>query len=262
MRSARDLFLALLLAVTLAGCAASGESESRQSAPTTSATGGNAHFQIADLAIVGPRPGTLHEDDPNATIRYTIQQPTDAPGAQTAFVTFLLNGRILDVTQLKLAPGENKTYERLVTGLRDLQTVQAEVRAAGTIAKAHADILAWPRAAQGTLTLGPLTVRADHALLESDGRIHVNLTIDHPGPAQEIRDFRVKMLCITTQGTIAATKSVDVESPTLGNTTGVDVLVADCRHERYGLEFKARSDAGDLMGRLLFVPEGWRPASP
>lgn len=262
MRSAREPILALLLAATLAGCAASGANESRQSAPTTSATGGNAEFQITDLAIVGPHPGALHEDDPNATIRYTIQQPTDAPGTQTAFVTFLLNGRILDVAQLKLAPGENKTVERLVTGLRDLPAIQAEVRAAGTTAKAHADILAWPRAAQSALAIGPLTVRADHGLLETDGRVLVNLTIDHPGPAQEIRDFRVKMLCITTEGAIAATKSVDIEPPTLGNMTGVDVLLSDCRHERYGLEFKAQSDAGDLVGRLLLVPEGWRPASP
>lgn len=263
----RILLSALLLATAFAGCAEPGASESAQQGgptPTPTLTGSNARFEVIDLVILGPdgEIGLLHEDDENATIRYIVRQPTDAPGRETAFVTYVLNGRIVDIAQLHLDPGDSKQYERTISDLRAIKTIGVEVRAAGSIAKASADILTWPRAAEGTLTLGPVTIRADYGLMETDGRVLVNLTIDHIGPEQKFGDFRVKMLCITPEGEIDATKSVDVAAPTLGNMSGVNVIVDNCAYAFYGLEFKARGEEGDLVGRMLLVPAGWRPPTP
>lgn len=267
MLSARIVLCVLLLATAFTGCAEPGAESVEPGAPPTTPTnpGSAARFQVTDLVILAPdgTVGPLHEDDANATIRYVIRHSADATGDETAFVNYVLNGRILDVTQLTLQPGESKQFERKVTDLRAGGTIRVEVRAGSSTAMANADVLAWPRAAQGTLALGPVTIRADYGLMETDGRVLVNLTIDHVGPAQEFRDFRVKMLCLSPQGEILSTKSVDLDTPTLGNMSSLDVVVDDCQHERYGLEFKARGDDdSDLVGRMLLVPAGWRPPAP
>lgn len=269
MHARRALLVGLiLLATALAGCASLGDGVKTGGdilPPPTNTTGGNvttgAHFQVADLLILAPdgKARQLYEDDPKATVRYVIRQPSEAEATETAFVTYILNGRIVDVHQLKLAPGEEKAYERSVTGLRDNRTLQVEVRAGAASAKAEATVQAWPRAGEDELVLGPLGIRVPYGLVEQDGRVLVNLTLDHRGPEQTFRDFRMKGLCLAENGSITSTSTVRIQPPTLGNSTGVDVLMDNCRNGFYGLEFKATSADGELFGRLLLVPDGWRP---
>lgn len=271
MHAPRAAFVGLVVLVSaLAGCAGLGDGveTSGDILPPTNSTGGSvtpsAHFEIVDLRILAPneKARQLYEDDAEAIVRYTVRQPADVEGAETAFVTYILNERIVDVLQLKLAPGEEKNYERRVTGLRDNRTLHVEVRAASASAKAEATVLDWPRAGQDELILGPLAIRVPYGLVEQDGRVLVNLSLDHRGPAQTFREFRMKGLCLGGDGSVNETASVRVEPPTLGNSSGVDVLLPNCPEAFYGLEFEATGAEGEIFGRLLLVPEGWRPPQP
>lgn len=255
------LCVALLAAATLAGCTgrpdetvqAGGNVEPSPVGNGTATPG--ARFEVAGLEILRAdrTPGPLHEDD-HALIRYTIREPADAPKAETAFVTYLLDGRIIDTQQLKLEPGEERTIERTLLDLHALPTISVEVRAASSVQRASSQVLAWPRAGAESLFLGPLEIRADYGLMEKDGRVLVNLTIANGGPEQELRDLRAKMLCELPNGTIRATNSVRIEPPPEGTTTTLDVLLDDCgAHTRYGIELKAHVATGDIAGRLLLV---------
>lgn len=271
MHASRALSLALLLLVAvLAGCTSGGGPAEAQEPtpvvttpadPTPAANGSSgARFLIEGLVIVGPEGNaTLREDDAHALVRYTVRQPADAPKTEAAFVTYLFNGRIVDVVQLKLAPGEEKEYERKVTDLRANKTFRVEVRAGASSAKAEAQVTPWPRAGEDELLLGPLAIRIPFGLVEQDGRALVNLTLDHRGPEQTFRDFRAKTLCLGADGTTKPTQSVRLEAPTLGNSTGADVYLDDCPEGYYGIEFKAVAGEGEIVGRLLLVPDDWRP---
>lgn len=270
----RSALLALVvLAAGLAGCTGGGGgSESIDpdgtngtivTPTTTTTTGTRAHFKISDIQFFAPdgKARQLYEDDANATIRFTVYQPEDAPGPETAFVSYMLNGRFMDnPQQIRLAPGEKREYEREIDGLRDNRTIRVEVRAGSASASNETKVVNWPRAGQDALRVGPLTMRADFGLLEQDGKVLVNLTLVNDG-AEEIDDFRVKMLCADASGDIETTRSIDTPAPTPGNSTGVDVLVEDCGtgETRYGLEAKGEDSTGKLWGRLLLVPDDWRP---
>lgn len=282
----RSALLAILVLVAgLAGCMGGGGSESSDpgngtqgngngnangsgtvaTPPTTTTNGSRAHFRVSDIAILAPdgKARPLYEDDANATIRYTVLQPEDAPGPETAFVSFILNGKLVDAAQIRLEPGQERDYERLVEDVREMGTLRVEVRAGSSVMKNQTTIQEWPRAGTDSLRIGPLTVRADYGLLEQDGKVLVNLTLRNDG-TEEIDDFRVKMLCADASGEIQTTRSIDTPAPTPGNSTGVDVLVEDCGtgETRYGLEAKGKDSTGQLWGRLLLVPEGWRPTDP
>ena len=266
----RVLVLATVLAAaSFAGCtrpeeAADGGNDTTNltTTPTGSVTPG-ARFRVAALEILHPdgRPGPLYEDAGGALIRYTIEEPADAPGAETAFVTFKLNGRIVDVQQLKLEPGQNRTFERTLGDVRDNRTIRVEVIAGSSSARAETTVQDWPRAGRDTLTAGPLQIRADFGLMEHDGRVLINLTLKNVGPEQEFRDFRAKMLCAQSDGSIRSTNSVRIPYPSVNNSTGVDAILDDCGSDtRYGVEFKASGDGGvEHLGRLLLVPDAWRP---
>lgn len=266
-------FRALVLAMVVAAASAAGctrpdeaaDDPDRTTVPTTIPTGNvtpGARFQVASLEILhlDGTPGELHEDDGGALIRYIVLEPADAPRAETAFVTYKLNGRIVDVQQLKLEPGQNKTYERKIGDLRDNRTIRVEVSAASSVKRTEATVKDWPRAGSDTLEFGPLRIRADFGLMEQDGRVLINLTLQNVGPEQPFRDFRAKMLCALPNGTVKSTSSVRLDMPTVNNSTGVDAILDDCGTDtRYGIEFKARGAEGpDLVGRLLLVPVGWR----
>lgn len=274
----RSTLLALVvLAAGLAGCTGGDDSESTDgnttptngtvtTPPTTTTNGTRAHFRVSDIQILAPdgTPRQLYEDDANATIRYTVSQPEDAPGPETAFVSYTLNGDLAHAEQIRLEPGEERDYERTVVGLRDNRTITVEVRAGSASARNETTVQDWPRAGADTLRVGPIGVRADYGLLQQDGKVLVNLTLVNDG-TEEIDDFRVKMLCAhNATGEIQTTRSIDTPAPTPGNRTGVDVLVEDCGADevRYGLEVKGEDSTGKLWGRLLLVPEGWRPTQP
>lgn len=259
---------AVLLVAALAGCTkpeetARGDENTSTTPPPTGIAGPAARFQVTSLEILHSdgRPGDLYEDDGTALVRYSVKQPDDASRAETAFVTYLLNGRIIDTQQLKLDPGQNKTFERKLGDVRDNRTIRVEVRAGSSSASVTANVKDWPRAGQGALAFGPLEIRADYGFMEQDGRTLINLTLKNVGPEQEIDDFRAKMLCVRTNGTIRSTNSVRLDAPTMGNSTGVDALIDSCGTEtHYGLEFKAKgANDTELIGRLLLVPVGWRP---
>lgn len=265
----RALALAALLgAGTLTGCMGKPDEAVQAGGnvdPTpTGSTAINARFEVVGLEIVrlDGTAGPLYEDDGGALIRYSVREPADAERAESAFVTYLFNDRIVDVQQLTLEPGKERAFERAIGDLRANRTLRVEVRAASSVAKVEAHVQDWPRANDAALTLGPLEIRLDYGLMEQDGRVLVNLTLANHGPEQPLRDFRAKMLCALPNGTVRSTNSVRIEAPTVGNRTGVDVLLDDCGTDaRYGLEFKARgAEDAELVGRLLLVPVGWRPA--
>lgn len=257
-----EFLLLVVLAPFLAGCAGQGQADpAGPDGPTPSVKHPGSSFEVTGLTIrpiADANRTTLYEDDGIAVVRYVVQQPPAAP-RETAFVTYLLNGRIADAQQITLDPGQAKTYERLVDVLRAGQDIKIEVRAGASIERAGSTVRAWPRAGEDALTLGPLTIRADYGLLQQDRRALVNLTLAHDGSTQRFEDFRMKMVCLDAQGAFVTTSSADIQPPAPGEPTGIDVTIDDCRHERYGMEFKATGDAGTLVGRLLLVPVGWTP---
>ncbi|HUR67683.1 MAG TPA: hypothetical protein VM370_00425 [Candidatus Thermoplasmatota archaeon] len=264
------LALTVLLLAGAAGCTgkpAESTDPTTNSTVTTPPPPSNARFEIANISIAPTNDAnrtTLYEDDAGATIRYTIRQPADA-GKESAFVTYLLNGRIVDVQQLTLESGKEKTYERTVGDLRTNRTIKVEVRAGPAVQRAEASVESWPRAGEDTLSLGPLRIRADYGLLEQDSHVLVNLSIDNVGPEEKLREFRVKMLCAGADGKIEGKTNVKLVPPTVNNSTGVDVTLDDCgdTSTRYGLEFKATGgDGKTILGRLLLVPDAWQPTPP
>lgn len=260
-RSPAVLFALLVVAAGLAGCVGRGQ-ESVQTGgditptvtPPAIPTGPLAHFVVGTLTIRPPDgvDRQLREDDGAAIVRYVVSQPTDAP-TETAFVTYIVNGRIVDVQNLKLGPGESKEFERRIERPAVGSDIKVEVRAGASVVQAAASVVAWPRPGE-PLALGPLTVRLDYGLMERDGRVLVNVTLDHTGPEAPIKDFRVKMVCQDASGQLQPTASVRPELPTYGNVTGVDVLLDDCAATRYALEFKADGeDEVSYYGRILLV---------
>lgn len=263
----RSLAIALLLLATslTSGCARPGDAEAvgriGGGIPPSSSV---ARFEVVSLTILpasDPDRATLYEDDGGALVRYTVRQPADAERAETAFVTYLLEGRIMDAQQVKLAPGEERSFERRIAPFAGGQTLHVEVRVGGAIARAEAPVLAWPRARLDALLLGPVTIRADYGLLEQDGRVIANLSLALAADAPALRDFRVKMLCVDDEGEVDLTPSVRLPLPPPGEAGAQDVSVEACRATRYGLEFKMDAPEGELVGRLLFVPRGWSPST-
>lgn len=266
MRTA--LVLALVAALALAGCARPGESSENDTITTATPVGTppatttiTGRFVVEDLTILAPdgKARQLYEEDRNATVRFTIAS-NGSGGNETEFVSYVVNGRVVDVQQVKLAGGANKTFERKLTNLSVGNDARIEVRAGGGSSSAVVTVLEWPRT-DGTLALGPLKIRTNHGLQELGNRVLVNLTIENVGGANAT-GYRVKMLCADAAGRIATTTSVPFPVPTEGNSTGVDIYVDDCPEgTRYGLEFKADGEGGaDLFGRILLVPRGWPTA--
>lgn len=263
----------LLFASVVAGCAERTPSEdvgtgvqvSPGATPTSAVTGPQPGFVVEDLAIraADGRERVLHEDDGNATIRYTVRLPADAPKAGNAFVTFLLNGQVLDAENLRLEPGGSKSYTRVVPSVRDFDSLKAEVRAGPSHAVAETPVLKWPRMGE-ELAFGPLVIRLDEAFVSTAPReVTVNVSVNHAGPAEPIRDFRVKMLCMDGQGDVYPTNSARATLPAFGENVTVAVKLQDCVVDYYGLEFKADGDAGKTFyGRILLVAKDWKPDRP
>lgn len=260
----RNALLAALVTLfaAFAGCTRAGEAESTPT-PDWTPTLPSAMFQVNGLSIRPVNDSerlTLYEDDAAAIVRYVIQQPENAP-RETAFVTYLFNGRTLGLDQITLSPGETRAFERRVDDLRLNSTFAVEVRAGGSSDRARAHVVSWPRAGVDTLPFGPLSIRADYGLLEQGNRALVNLTIDHIGPAEVFDGLRARMICADEQGRLHNTTLVRMAPPpTIGNASRVELLLDDCRHERYAIEFIANLDGGrEVFGRLLLVPRGWAP---
>lgn len=259
-----------ILASVFAGCAERGPSENVGTGVqvTPSVTNPTAptpapDFLVEGLAVRAPdgRERPLREDDGNATIRYTVRLPDTAARGGNAFVTFLLNGAVVDTENLRLEPGGEKSYERVVRNLRELKSVKVEVRAGSSNAVAESPVLVWPRMGE-TLVFGPLVIRLDQAPVSTpEKEVIVNVSVHHAGPAEAIRDFRVKMLCLDGEGDVYPTASARVTVPALGENVTVELRLKDCIIDFYGLEFKAEGEGGkEHFGRILLVPHDWKPS--
>lgn len=264
IRTAVIAVAALALSAALAGCARDGGDETIGTDADLTPIDTDpslAQFEVQDLQILAPdgTPRTLYEDDTHATVRWVVHQPASAPGVQTGFVSYSFEGRVLASEPLRLGPGEFKEFERRVD-LTDRDAFSVEVRAGAARVDASAEVLTWPRAGE-TLTLGPMRVGIDHGLKDAEGRVIVNISLDHTGPAEPVSELRVRMLCVDEKGEIVQTTTVRPPMPTHGNSTRVDVTVDDCVHQRYGLEVKLdRAGGADpYWGRILLVPHGWQP---
>lgn len=255
----RRALFALLLASLLAGCTRGDPVEAigGDVLPTPS-TPSLAAFTL-DGPTIRPPDGSdrpLYEDDERAIVRYSVGLPSDAPAAADAFVTFLLDGQIVDTERIRLAPGKSKAYERTLQDLEVGDRHGVEVRTGSATGTAEMTVLAWPRPGE-PLELGPLTLRIDYGLqYPQDGRVVVNVTIARAAGSPDLSAFRVKLVCIA-EGSLVLGESERAPLPEAGTSSGVDIGLSDCAEgqQRYGLEFKADDDAGTRMGRILFVPK-------
>lgn len=258
-----------LVATALAGCAGNAETENVgtgvQVSPSVGGGGGSggsvAQFTVEGLVILAPDgvERELHEDDGNATVRYTVRHSDSAAAAANGFVSYTMNGEVLDAENLRLEPGASKSYERKVGNLRDLKVIKVEVRAGPSYAKAETPVLAWPRMGED-LQFGPLVIRLDQALVSTPDEVVANISVNHAGPAEPIRDFRAKMICMDGQGDVYPTNSARAALPALGENVTVELRLQDCAVDFYGIEFKADGDGGKTyFGRILLVPDDWRP---
>lgn len=263
----RPLFvLALVGALALAGCARPGESSENDNVTTPTSTtpatttpsashNVTGRFVVANLTILAPdgEARQLYEGDRNATVRFVIENPGQASDEE--FVSYVVDGRVVDVQQVKLAGGANKTFERKLQDLAVGKSTRIDVRAGAGSKSATVTVNEWPRT-DGTLTLGPMKIRTDHGLQQLGGRVLVNLSLENVG-GMNATNYRVKMLCADAAGNVQPMTSVPFEAPTAGNATGVDVQLDDCQTTRYGLEFKADGEETEHWGRILLVPRGW-----
>lgn len=266
------LVASLLAGSVLAGCAGTGEGGGDESQivppPTTQqppAQGGNGfRMTVGGFEIDGPtilpldgRNRTLREDD-GARIAYTLRAPAEGK-AVSAFVTFALNGQIVDVQTVTLQPGDAKAFEKVLPAVRDLKEVRAEVRSGSAKVSAHSPVDPWPRTGE-TTAFGNVTVRVERWLKDpADGSTLVNVTIDNKDD-KGIAFLHARILCSDEKGNVTAEGFAEPALPTPGSAGMSDIRLPGCPHTLYGVEFKGKeSDQTGVYGRILFVEAGWRP---
>lgn len=248
-----------MLALLLAGCARSDPVE---------AIGGDLSPpapSIAAFTLEGPKilppDGTdrrLYEDDGRALVRYTVRLAADAPAAGDAFVTYLLDGHVVETEAIRLAPGKERVYERGIPALDLGDTHRVEVRAGAARGIAEATVMAWPRPGEA-LQVGNVTLRIDYGLQSPDSsRVNVNVTMIRAMSDEPVRDFRVKLVCVA-DGALRLGDSQRAGLPEPGTTAGIDMDLPDCAQgeERYALEFKLDAPERTYMGRILLVEKGY-----
>lgn len=246
------LLTMILLSGAVAGCVSEG-APAAPDGPTPPVTL-PAGLVVASLDIVPalqPERPTLYEDD-EALVRALIRPAPGATQPETAFVTYLVNDRIMSVEQVRLAPGEEKTMTRVVKDLRAIRQLDVEVRVNNASMRAEATIHTWPRAGSAALTLGALAIRSDFGILHQDGRAVVNVTSLHTEPGEDLRDLHLTMLCLTG-GIVGSTPSIALDMPAPGGSRGVDAHAHTCPETYYGLEFRVTAPEGERMGRLLYA---------
>lgn len=272
MHGARKLAPFLLLSLLAAGCAGQAEETGgggtttppTNGAPTTTtpSRGTATGFRVDDLRIVPAADAnrTLHEDDA-ARITYTLVNPSTEGGPSTFLVSYMYDGVVEDVTNLRLAPGESKSYERVIDDLRDLTRITVEVRAGSERAKAEADIAKWPRTGERA-DLGPVVLTVNRWLKNAtDGWTDVNVTAERKAePMGNYSMLRARVLCADTAGKITGHGEARPNVPEPGTSAMTEIHIPGCPETLYGVEFTGR-DADDkpLYLRILFVDASWRP---
>lgn len=259
MRRLAIVLLATLLAGALAGCVGGGE--------PAEAVGGDANLvtppdpSVARFAVEGLRvehPDGFdrppHEDDAAALVRWTVRQPDDAPKAETGFVSLLLNGRIVFSEAVRLEPGAGRDFGHRVD-LAEVRELELEVRAGAARATLQETVRAWPRL-DGELRMGPLALSVASLAPNGTG-LDLNLSMRHDGSDAQVRQLRVKTLCLDADGRVVGTTPDWPYLPGRGQQSHDELRLEGCEHAQYGLEFKAEGREGQpLHGRILVVEPG------
>lgn len=271
MHGARKLAPFLLASLLAAGCAGQAEEtgDGGVTTPPSGATtttppraGNAAGFRVDDLRIapVADANRTLHEDDA-ARISYTLVNPSSEGGASTFLVSYIYNGAVEDVTNLRLEPGASKSYERVIDDLRDLTRITVEVRAGSERGDTQADIAKWPRTGE-RVDLGPVVLTVNRWLKNAtDGWTDVNVTAERKAePMGNYSMLRARVLCADTAGKVTAHGEARPNVPEPGMSAMTDVHIPGCPETLYGVEFTGRdAEEKPLYVRILFVDAAWRP---
>ena len=253
MRLAAILACALSASL-LAGCASPpSETQSPPPSPGNSSTNeGNATYDAAFL-LEGPvlrdaqgrERDAFHEDDA-VTAHYVIALTPTARTGATAFASFLVNGKVVDIQSVHLEPGARKAFDPPID-VRNATQVRVEVKVGAADGKANATVAKWPRVG-GTLDLGNATVKLSSWQNATD-RIHVELEVGTPVDGS-VAGLHVKLLCLNDKGavTIRDDQAPDV-APGPGVAVPMDFPACD---EPYGLALSATEAGEGASGRILF----------
>lgn len=270
---ARMIASLVALCVLLAGCARPEESEGNASTTPPTATNGTTTtaptaprvggFLIQDLRLTGAGGANateLHEDDV-AQASYTLVNPATEGGTTDFLVSLIVNGEVLDVTTVRLGPGQTKPVTRVLGDVRDEEGLEVEVRAGSQSASVEATVKAWPRTGE-RVDLGPIFLTVNRWLLNTtDGWTDVNVTIERrPDPEGNYSFLRVRGLCADAKGNVTAHGETRPNVPEPGFSAMSDLHVPPCEDTIYGVEITARDALDQPFGtRVLFVERGWRP---
>lgn len=262
-----------LLALPLSGCLGDdgAPEESTQPTPSGNVTAptpganesGEGAFLIEGLELRAngsDAPATVFHEDDVVEARYTVRHPGSPGKAITRFVTFVVNGEVEDVQQLRLEPDGSRDYTQPLGSMRGRERLDVEVRVAPSAARVNATVEEWPRTGEET-RLGNLTLRVHRWLKDADGSTLVNVTFRMPSAgAENLTEARAKIICADEAGTITLGGDARPPMPAPGEGGVQDVRLPGCPHTLYGVRFKADEGGREVEKRILFVDRGWAPA--
>lgn len=244
MRLRAFLFLTLA-ALVAAGCAGkpaeSGGASSN--ATTTPSTGVPAAFTLSGPVLQGPpdREGNAYYEDDAVSAHYEVGLTGTDSGSSTAILSFLVNGKVMDVQTISVHAGETRKFDRALS-LANASTLHVEVKMGAARGEANATIHKWPRVGE-TLSLGAGSLRLATWTNHTAG---VHLEGDASVP--EGGRLSVRLLCLDAKG---APQPSAPQEPTPGAFT---LNFASCPWP-YGLAVSATDAAGATSaGRILFAP--------
>lgn len=225
-------------------------------------------FVIEDLRVVDEDGNdTIHEDD-RVTVSYAVRNPDASSGSVTRFVSLAIDGEVVSVDQVTLAPGESKAFDHELGSVRGRESVVAEVRVAPARERVEATVVEWPRTGE-QIEIGPLSIRVNRWLKDiEDNSTLVNTTFamaaagtggGSAAAAGDLSELRANILCVDASGAVTVVGEVDPDLPETGASGTQDVRLPECEERLYGVRFTGRLDGERVEQRVLFVERGWQP---
>jgi hypothetical protein len=247
-------FVALLVSVpALAGCAS--QPTETQGSPANGSLNDSANETNVSAGVAfllqgpilrgadGKERDLFHEDDA-VTAHYEIGLTPSARTGATAFASFIVNGKVLDIQSVHLEPGEHRAFDPALD-LGNGTAVRVEVKVGAADGKANATVARWPRPG-GTLALGNATAKLASWQNET-GRIYVELEIETPADGS-VGGLHVKLLCLEKgKPVVKGDQAPDVPP---GQDTPVPLDFAACAAP-YGLSLSATEAGNPVSGRFL-----------
>lgn len=254
----RVAVVAVALAAVLAGCAGrpSDNGASAAAAPTTTtpvsstpAAGGDAAFVLAGPILKfanGTWTKSFHEDD----VAFAHYELSLTPGSRrdaTAFVSLLVNQKVIEVQTVHLQPGETRKFDPALS-LVNQTRILVEVKVGAAYGSANASVLKWPRIHE-TLALGNATTTLNAWTNDSAG-VHAGLSIWTPEDGR-VGAVTLALLCLDAKGKPAA-QGEQTAALVPGTAADVSADFPPCATGApYGIQVKVTEGDADLAGRIL-----------